>query len=350
MNTNSDRLPTISVILPVYNEGRNLHAAVHSLLQQQTSTPGAEFNLEILVIDGLSTDGSVDTLRKETLHDPRVRFLTNEKRKTPFAFNMGLGESRGEFVAILGSHNQYLPDYLAVCLAELRSHDAVGCSGRVISHPPNPSLSAKLASAVSSHKFGSSGRSFRTQPQGFADTIPYPVFRRQALLDVGGYDESLHRNQDNDMNERLRRAGHRLYCTWLTSSLYHTQPTLTALCRYARRNGYWNIVSLRKNAASMSLRHFIPLLFVLSILIGVLVAGVGFALLPAEFKMFAWLPLAAVFGLYLLCASLASIDLAVKQRSFAPLLLPPAFLAFHISYGLGSIQAMLNGGREPMEG
>lgn len=346
----TSQFPTISVILPVYNEGRFLLEAVDSLLKQETRIPGSEFDLEILVIDGKSTDDGLKLLLDNFESDRRVRILTNEKRKTPFAFNIGLREARGEFVAILGAHNKYALDYLAVSLGELRAHDAVGCSGRVLATPPNQSLSARFAAWVSGHKFGSSGRSFRTQPEGFADTIPYPVFYRQALLDVGGYDESLHRNQDNDMNERLRRAGHKLYCTWKTHSVYHTQPTLKALMKYALKNGYWNIISLRKNAASMSLRHYIPLLFVVAILIGILLAGTGLLFLPQGFKVFAWLPLTMVLGSYLFCALLASIDLAWKQRSLVPLLLPFAFLAFHVSYGLGSIRAILNGGREPVEG
>lgn len=346
---NQSELPTISVILAVYNEGRYLRAAVESLLQQKTSEPGAEFELEILVVDGCSTDDGPAIVREISSHDSRVRLVTNEKRKTPYAFNIGLREARGEYVAILGAHTYYQPDYLAVCLAELRAHDAVGCSGRILSEPANTSFPARMAGWVSGHRFGTSGQSFRMTPEGYADSIGYPVFLRQPLLDVGGYDETLHRNQDNDMNERLRRAGHRLYCTWKTHSVYHTQPTLKALMKYALKNGYWNIISLRKNAASMSLRHYIPLLFVLAILSGLLLGGLGVILLPQNLQIFAWLPLTLVLGSYLFCALLASIDLALKQRSLAPLLLPPAFLAFHVSYGLGSIQAILNGGREPVE-
>jgi len=343
-------LATISVILAVYNEGKYLRNAIESLLKQESGASGSEFNLEILVVDGLSTDESQSIVQEISSRDPRVRLLLNERRKTPYAFNIGIREASGEYVVILGAHTYYQPDYLAVCLAELKKHDAVGCSGRILSEPADNSFPARMAAWVSGHRFGTSGSSFRTTPEGYADSIGYPLFVRQALLDVGGYDESLHRNQDNDMNERLRRAGHKLYCTWKTHSVYHTQPTLKALMKYALKNGYWNVISLRKNAASMSLRHYIPLLFVVAILIGILLAGTGLLFLPRGFKVFAWLPLVAVLGSYLLCALLASIDLAWKQRSLVPLLLPFAFLAFHVSYGLGSIRAILNGGREPAEG
>lgn len=342
--------PTLSVILAVLNEGRYLRSVVQSLLKQQTELGDSQFNLEILVVDGMSTDNSREIVSEMASADPRVRLISNERRKTPYAFNLGIREARGEYVAILGSHTYYQPDYLAVCLSELSTHNAVGCSGRILSEPADNSFPARMAAWVSGHRFGTSGSSFRTTPEGYADSIGYPVFLRQPLLDVGGYDETLHRNQDNDMNERLRRAGHRLYCTWKTHSVYHTQPTLRALMKYALKNGYWNIISLRKNAASMSLRHYIPLLFVVAIFTSLMLAGAGLILLPDTLKFLAWLPLILVLGSYFFCAFLASLDLALKQRTLGPLLLPPAFLAFHVSYGLGSIQAILNRGREPVEG
>lgn len=342
--------PTLSVILAVLNEGRYLRSVVLSLLEQQTGTGDSAFNLEILVVDGMSTDDSRAIVTEMSAADPRVRLVSNERRKTPYAFNLGLREASGEYVAILGAHTYYQPDYLLVCLSELRKHEAVGCSGRILSEPANNSLPARIASWVSGHRFGTSGNSFRTTPEGYADSIGYPIFRKQPLLDLGGYDETLHRNQDNDMNERLRRAGHKLYCTWQTHSIYHTQPTLKALMKYALKNGYWNIVSLRRNAASMGLRHYIPLLFVLSLVIGSGLGIIGNFLLPAGYRWLGWLPLLLSLGAYLSCAFLASLDLAVKQKSLTPLLLPPAFLAFHVSYGLGSIQALLRGGRAPAEG
>src|SRR5207245_11720416 len=106
---------------------------------------------------------------------------------------------------------------------------------------------AQLHAVTLSSPISSSGRSLRTARQGFADTIPYPVFRRQPLVELGGYNERLARNQDNDMNQRLRAAGHRLYLTWRTSCRYRAQPGPRELMRYACRNGYWNFLTDRKS-------------------------------------------------------------------------------------------------------
>jgi hypothetical protein len=325
----------LSVILPVRNEGGLIARVLQSLLDQEA----ADFDLEILAVDGMSTDGSADLVRAAAARDPRVRLLLNEHVKTPFALNRGLRAARGRYVCILGAHNVYPRDYLAVCLRELLTRRAVGCSGRVISRPRDATLGAQLACWAMGHPFGSSGRSFRTQPEGFADTVPYPVMRKDALLALGGYDERLLRNQDNDMNQRLRAAGHRLYCTWKTYCLYHTPGGVGPLLHYAFRNGYWNVVSLAYRPSSMAVRHFIPLLLVLLLLAGG-ASALAAALAPAAAR--SWLvglPV-ALLGAHLLAGTAASLHVALRERDTRALLLPPIFLAFHLAYGAGSLRAI----------
>jgi GT2 family glycosyltransferase len=94
----------------------------------------------------------------------------------------------------------------------------------------------------------------RTQHEGFVDTIPFPVMRKAALLEVGGYDEALLRNQDNDMNQKLRAKGHRLVLTEKVHCLYYARSSLAELWRWGYQSGLWNAVSLRRNPASF--RYF----------------------------------------------------------------------------------------------
>jgi len=136
----SGSLRLVSVILPVYNEAAHIEEVVLSILNQ--SHPN--FDLEIVVIDGKSTDGTLDKLQRIADSNPAVRLLVNERRKTPFAFNMGLTYARGEYACIFGAHTAYDPDYIYTCLQELKARDAVGCGGRVITTAANASLQAKL--------------------------------------------------------------------------------------------------------------------------------------------------------------------------------------------------------------
>ena len=335
-------LPLVSVIMPVRDEAAVLHDVIPSLLQQEARG----FELEILAVDGRSSDGSRAILEEFAARDPRVRVLDNPHQLTPHALNIGLHEARGDYVCICGSHTVYDSDYIAVCLEELRAHDAIGASGRVIVEPANDSFSARLVAWSLSMPFASSGKSFRTAAEGFADTIPYPLFERKAMLELRGYNERLARNQDNDMNERLRAAGHRLYHTWRTTCRYRAQPGLRALMRYGYNNGFWNFVTVRENPRAMRLRHFMPMLFVLGTL-GLLTAAAAVSIVDTGPNT--WLPLLAIATvlLHLLVGLVSSIPAAVRQRSPGLLLMPIYVLGFHASYGWGMLAALLKRARPP---
>jgi glycosyltransferase involved in cell wall biosynthesis len=335
-------VPLVSVIMPVRNEAPVIRAAVASILAQELRG----FEIEVLAVEGRSEDASRELLDELARDEPRLRVLDNPHKLTPHALNIGLQEADGDFVCICGSHTLYDRDYIAVCLEELQAHGAVGASGRVRVEPANDSLNAQLVAWALSSPFASSGKSFRTAPEGYSDTIPYPLFRRQALLDLRGYNERLARNQDNDMNTRLRAAGHRLYHTWRTGCQYRSQPGLKALLRYGYNNGFWNFVTLRENPRAMRLRHFMPLLFVVGTLL--LALGTAFVLLwdtgPNDS-----LPLLAIatVGLHLAIGFATAVQTAIRVRRVAPLLMPVYILGFHASYGFGMLAALFKRARPP---
>src|SRR5215469_13382783 len=180
----------VSVILATRNERHYIANVLDSLLKQDTD----DFHYEILVIDGKSLDGTLEIAREFEKVDSRIRIVINDNETTPAAFNLGLRASRGDFVAILGAHATYNRNYLSACLAELRKNGAVACGGIVDTQPANNSLQARLVSWVLGHSFGSSSGSFRTRGEGLADGVNFPVMLKLAALEVGGYDEQLHRN------------------------------------------------------------------------------------------------------------------------------------------------------------
>lgn len=318
------------MIVPVLNERQCIERTVRSLVSQHAP----QLDLEFLLIDGGSRDGSREILERFARFDKRIRVMHNAKRKTPVAFNLGVRAARGEYVCILGAHAEYPVDYIQTCYDELVSHHAVGCSGRVLTRPADHTASARLVACCLAHRFASSSGSVRTQNAGCVDTIAFPIFRKSALLEVGGYDEFLERNQDNDMNHRLRARGHRLYLTDKVAASYWARPTIPALLRYAFRTGQWNALTLRHKRACLSLRHFVPLLFIATITL-LMVAAAGSVLRGQS--LFAPLgALGAVLGAHLMLGIAAGIESAVREHSATMLLLAPVILAFHISYGVGT--------------
>jgi succinoglycan biosynthesis protein ExoA len=328
--------PLISVFLPTLNEGHGIRRCLDSLLRQDNRS----CEIEVLAIDGGSTDNTRPILESYAARDARVRVFTNERRRTPFAYNLGLREARGEYVCIFGGHCMASPDYFSTCLDELIAHGAGSCGGRVVSIPANNTLQARLGSWAAGHRFGSSSKSFRTYGEGYVDTVNYGVMRRELPLAMGGYDEELLRNQDNDMNQKLLARGHTMYCTWKTQCCYWTRSTLAGLFGYMRANGFWNVISLKINPASMAARHFIPFLFV-ACLMGSALLAAGGLLLPSPVRWLLFAPLIAALGAHLIAGSLAAVEVARRERSLAPLLLPPVFLGIHLAYGFGTLSAFL---------
>jgi glycosyltransferase involved in cell wall biosynthesis len=332
---NHHERPLVSVVLATYNEAEHVQKCMESLLAQETSG----FDLEILAVDGGSTDGTREYLEGIAAKHPAVRVLFNQKRRAPFAFNIGTREARGQYVCIFGSHTIYKKDYISVCLQELIAKCAGGCGGRVLTEPASDSLEARLVACGMAHPFGSSGKSFRTQPEGFADTVNYMIVRKDALIEAGGYSEALLRNQDNDLNQKLRANGHRLFCTWKTQCIYHPKGTIRELFRYGYLNGYWNFISFRENSASMGLHHFVPFFFVLGLLSSVLMSFAGLVSSNPSLR-----PLALAFPvllvLHLSAGALAALQVLVQRRFIGALWLPLIFLGFHFAYGLGTFIAL----------
>ena len=327
----------ISVIMPVLNEAECIQKTLDSLLQQSLS----DIDLEFLLVDGGSTDGTREIIEHCAARDGRLRLLNNPRKKTPAGLNIGLQAARGEFICILGAHARYPRDYIRICLQELLAHAATGCSGRLVTVPANRSAGARLAAWCLGHRYASSGSSARTHPGGFVDSIPYPLMYRRALLEVGGYDEELGRNQDNDMNYRLRQRGHKLYLTPLTWAYYQSRPTVRALLSYAFQTGRWNAITLFRTAASMSPRHFAPLIFLMTLII----LGTSSLLLAVRQRSPA-LPLgvlASLLALHFLMGLVAAVETFRREHATAALALPSLILAFHVLYGAGTIAGFLGG-------
>jgi succinoglycan biosynthesis protein ExoA len=333
----------ISAIVAVRNEERHIESVVHSLLQQDVP----DFDLELIIVDGDSCDATRDIVSRVTAKDSRVKLIINKHRKTPYAFNLGLDNARGEYVCILGAHTIYAKNYIAACLDQLKRRGAAGCSGRERVCAGGEGLQARLIAWALAHPFGTSTGSTRTRGAGFADSVPYPVFLKGALIEAGGYDTQLHRNQDNDICQKIRSRGRTLYITNETSCEYFVSPDLLSLSRYAFRTGFWNFISLKVNRASMAPRHFVPAVFAAAALISLLTFGFSFSatgnaqLLLRGFLLL----LAATYGIASLAAAC---HIAFRQRSAQALLLPFSFVILHLSYGIGTLTAMVRNARAPV--
>jgi succinoglycan biosynthesis protein ExoA len=340
--TSTTPRPIVSAIVAVRNEASHIESVVKSLLRQDTT----DFDLELIIVDGESSDATQCITQRMSDADRRVKLIINRDKKTPYAFNLGLQAASGEYVCIMGAHSVYARDYITTCLKELKRNGAAGCSGREWVRANGTGLQARLAAWALAHPFGTSSGSMRTRGAGFADSIPYPVFLKSVLIDVGGYNTQLHRNQDNDICQKLRARGHTLYMTDKTSCDYFVSPDLPSLSRYAFRTGFWNFISLKVNPSSMAIRHFVPAGFVAVALLSLLAFVFSFSgmshgqlVLRSSFLLLALAYGIASFG--------AACHIAFTRKSVDALLVPLGFLVLHFSYGIGTLTAILMNAHAP---
>lgn len=319
------QLLTVSVVMPVYNESKHIDRCIQSLLQQDYQKD----DMEWLFVDGGSTDNTVDRIEKYRKDYPNlIRALKNEHKTVPYAMNIGISASKGKYIIRLDAHAYYPSDYISKCVLYLNTSDAENVGG--LAETRANGFIGICISKVLSSKFGVGNSKFRTNGEtGYVDTVPFGAFRREVFLKYGGYDERLVRNQDNEFNYRIRKNGGKiLLCSDIRFS-YYCRDTIKGLSDMAKKNGMWNIITMKLCPGVMGVRHFIPLIFVLS---------VPSLSLLGLFSFVFWRLLAAELALYLLLDVFFSAKLSKSIQEFMMLIF--LFPIFHVSYGLGSVKGI----------
>ncbi len=254
---------TVSVIMPVYNESKYIDKCIQSLLCQDYEKK----DMEWIFVDGDSSDDTVLRIRNYEKNYPQlIRIIYNPKRIVPCAMNLGIENSKGKYIIRLDAHAEYASDYISKCVHHLDCSDAQNVGG--VAETKANGFVGKCIAKVLSSKFGVGNSIFRTGGKdGYVDTVPFGAFRREVFSMYGGYDERLIRNQDNEMNYRIRKNGGKiLLCNDIHLS-YYCRDSVNGISRMARLNGMWNVITMKLCPGAMGLRHFIPMLFVLSVIL-----------------------------------------------------------------------------------
>lgn len=290
--TDPTNLPRVSVIVPIRNEADFIERCLRSILANDYPRD----RMEVLVVDGMSEDGTRDIVRRLAAGDVRLRLLDNPERIVPHAMNRGITEATGDVVMRLDSHAEYAPDYVDQCLAVLQRTGADVVGGCMETRPGSDTPAGRAIAAASSSPFGVGNAPFRTGGrEQEADAIPFGCFRRDAFDRFGRYDERLVRNQDIELYSRIRRGGGRVIVSPDIRLVYYNRSSFAGLRQQAFHNGLWNPYTVYLTGGGLRARHFVPLGFVLSAA-ALAVAG--------SFWWPFWIALAAELALYLAAATL----------------------------------------------
>ncbi len=322
-------LPFVSVLLPVRNEAAFIARSVGSVLAQDYPVD----RLEVIVVDGLSTDGTRDMVAQLMLQHRHLRMIDNPGRIVATGLNLGIAQSRGDVIVRVDGHCEIASDYVRRAVAHIQNGmDGVGGALVTIGESPR----ARVIAAAMSSRFGVGNSAFRTVAgrSMLTDTVPFPAYTRQMLERAGPFDEELVRNQDDEYNYRLRKLGARIFLAADVRSTYYSRGALRAMCSQYFQYGYWKVRVLQKHPWQMRARHFAPPLFVASVLAGAA---------ASPWSVAARLALAAVLGTYLLANLTAAVTVhRGHPGSSQPWLLPVTFAGLHASYGLGFLVGLIS--------
>lgn len=316
-----------TIVVPCRNEVRTIRGFLDDLLGQEPS--GGD--REIIVADGDSDDGTAAILQEYASRCPLIRVIENPNRYTSAGLNLAIRAARGELIVRMDVHTKYAPDYVKQCLAVKQRTGAVNVGGaaRTMAHGWLPET---IAAAYAS-PFAVGGARFHFPTYcGPVDTVTYGCWRRQDLFDLGLFDETLVRNQDDELNLRIRRSGGLIWQDPSIRSWYTPRGNLRSLFRQYFQYGFWKVAVIRKHALPASWRHLVPVTLVCSLL------------LLAIATIF-WRPAAVLLavetGAYLAFLSVGSVRVAQRHGWNKLPLLPAVLACFHFAYGTGFLTGLI---------
>jgi len=311
--------PSISVVIPVRNEMEHLGLALQSILDMEY--PG---DLEILVADGASADGTLEVARS---FGPAVTVVDNPNRTTPSGLNRAIEASSGAIILRCDAHSLLPKDY-ALTAVRLLKETGAGNVGGVQNAVGKTPLQRAIAFAMTSRAGTGDAAFHRGGPPGETDTVYLGVFQRSILDKVGLFDETLIRNQDYELNHRIRASGSSVYFSPELSVEYRPRPSLRRLASQYFQYGQWKRHVIALHPSSIRLRHLAPPVLALALIASLAIGLAG--------QPWAWL-----FSLTYL-ASLAGVALIwlAKERTTAALLMPAALLTMHLSWGTGFLKGL----------
>lgn len=315
----------LSIIIPCRNEEVYIEECLKSVFDNDF--PREEY--EVIIVDGESDDATVSILQNLQRQYNSLKIINNPGKTAPVAMNLGIKEAKGELIMRLDAHSYYPPNYISELVKWKEKLNADNIGAVWDTDVLNKNSKTIAIKKVLSHKFGVGNGLFRLgidEPME-VDTVPFGCYHRNIFDEVGSYDERLRRNQDIELNKRLAAASKKIVLIPYTYCRYYARETWKALAHNNYQNGKWNLITVfyTKNVKSLSIRHFVPLMFF-------------FSLILPFFLGLIWWPLIGLSALSLLFYLIALLFVISKMdrsgTSFGNLLI--TFFVLHISYGWGS--------------
>lgn len=320
----------ISVVIPCYRDAKFISSCLESIARQTYSSD----DYEILVVDGMSGDGTRAIIEEYQKRYSNIRLIDNPRHATSVGMNIGIKESRGDYVARFDAHASVPMDYLERCMDVMNEVDAAVVGGSVETR--GKGYWGKMIEYILSSVFGVGGSS--RMDNGYVDTVSLGLYKKDALLNAGLYDEKLKQGQDWDVNLKIQRNGGRIYLDPRIHPILHCANNPFTFIIKSLRDGYW-IASIFERR---SFKQLVPFFFVISI---VALAGLCYwRRYPKGHRPgYLYFPLWLYLSFYYFVAFVYSLGM-VRHSGWSALIVGPLlYAAFHIGRGVGTMYGLLTG-------
>lgn len=322
----------VSIIVPCRNEERIIRKCLDSILLQDYPKD----KIEILVVDGMSSDGTREIIADYINKHHSVRLLDNPKKIVPTAMNIGIKGCVGQIIIRMDAHAQYPQDYVRKCVKYLSEYNVDNIGGICFTLPGAKTMVAKAIALAVTSSFGVGNSLFRigVKKPTLVETVPFGCYKREIFDKIGLFDEDLVRNQDTEFNLRLKESGGKILLVPDIVSFYYARDTYGKLSKMYLQYGYFRVLTLKKIGKVIGFRQLVPAIFVASLMFWLLLSFLS--------KIFFTLFLADFFS-YFIVNTFVSLLLSVQRKKILlfPLLMV-AFFVSHFSFGFAYLRGIFD--------
>lgn len=316
--------PSVSVIMPCYNEEKYIADSLKSLLDEYCLK-----NCEIIVVDGMSDDRTQDIVNSLIKKELPIRLFQNEKKLQVHGLNLALSKAKGEIIARADAHCLYPPGYVKKCVDLLMTENALNVGG--VMKPQGERTVQKAIALALKHPVGVGDAKWHLgNYSGYVDTVYLGTFKKELFKDIGLYDLKSSANEDAELNLRIVKAGGKVYLDRSLEVVYFPRESLRELAIQYFRYGRGRCYTTLKHRKVTSFRQIAPVLLVLALFFSIVLSF--FQPLILLFPLFY---LGVVFLTALLSWPKQSIPF--QQRILTGL----SFLIMHTCWGVGFISRLI---------
>ena len=316
-----------SVVIPTYNEKDYLPLCLDSIINQNYDRD----LVEIIVVDGLSTDGTLDVIKKYQNKHTGIKYFENIEKKTPNALNIGIKNSTGEVIVILGAHATLDKDFLYFN-NKFMSEQNVKVTGGT-QYNIGESFIQKAIGIAMELPFAIASAPYRwSKKEQFVDTVVYAAYKRELFEEIGLFEQNFSIAEDAEINWRIRQAGYKIFFSPKIKSYYYPRKSILKFIRQIFRYGILRVNVVKKHLDAIRFFHLIPPIFVLAIILMTILVLAG------SLKMEIIL---IVLVIYFLTSILSSAVKLIPDKLQYIILIPPLIFLMHFFWGLGFIVGLL---------